>query len=222
MPQTSTSFFMGGRRTGGVPVELHVSSDQWTHLERELKGVRNGVERAIQYAINRAVRSGRTFVTNTLRDLLTTKRSNIFQRTETLLAKRGSLAGAVRVQGRRIGLPNFMLYGATLRRPMPAGGVRVRVHKDGSELQFKSAFLGIGLSGNKHVFVRDRKRGKQRQRKAHHRPNIGRNRQPIRALYGVSLLHEITERPVISRAVEAHMRDAFETELNRQVERLRK
>src|SRR5690554_1238502 len=98
MPQSSTSFFMGARRSGGVPVELHVSSDQWSHLERELKGVRNGVERAIQYSINRALRSGRTFVTNTLRDLLTTKRSNIFQRTSTDLAKRGKLTGSVRVQ----------------------------------------------------------------------------------------------------------------------------
>lgn len=202
-------------------VVITVDPAQVERIQRELSGVKNGLQRALVDAINKVLPKGRTVAVNGLAALLTVKRSNIFKRTNVERANRSKPFGIVRIMGRRIGLINFEHKDTRTKKAKKkwgdksAGrGVIARAYKGGAQEVFPHAFVAVGRraaktgEGNKHVFERAKTGGKRAPR------------LPIWSRRGLSLLDVYKEHPELVRETERKIQESLAEAVESQVDRI--
>lgn len=220
-------------------LRIEVSEEQLARVERDLRDVPNGVNKALIGAVNETLTAGRTMIVKQLTALLTVKSEDIRGSKKKgkgarITIKRATQArpvGLIRILGRRIGLINFKVRdtrpppesskpfagrslmevaGLAKRKRRHRGrGVIAQLFRTGPSKRFPEAFIAVGLSENRHVFERVQDRARRKQSKAHHRPNLGRHTQPIESLKGLSLLTVYREQPGLQEEVLDQVRRKF-------------
>lgn len=183
-----------------MPFEISVRLDraELNQLKRELAGVKNGVPRAMSAAVNRSLTTGRTLISKSVRDVATIKAGDV---KDAMKIKRASVAnpkGSIRIDHKPISLSKF-----TISQKKP--GVSARVWKGSGRTLYKHAFIATMRSGHKGVFRR-----------------VGRNRLPIKEIYGPTPEGLLRKRPALLESIKAAIGDAFRKNLESQVNRLLK
>lgn len=146
-------------------IEIRFDEQQLQNIERILQEIPRAVPRIMRSSINRTTTSLR-------RDILrmTTKEYRLQQKSIQSRVKLGPRAETRRLnrritlKSRQIGLINFAAR-------QTSQGVSAGIRRGGGRKMHRSAFIAIGLRNNRQVFQRR-----------------GRQRLPIRTLYGPSMI----------------------------------
>lgn len=186
-----------------MAVKLVIDTAMEARINAELQGIANGALKAMASGINKTLVAGRTLITKELSSIVNVQRRQIADRItlEKATATPTGLTGSIIIQRRRIGLINFgpKDTGKGKGRARKGQGVIAQAYRTGAPERFPTAFIATGLNRNRHVFTRFSKWKKVE--KAHHQPNVGRNKQQIRALKGLSLYDVYRKHPGVDARI---------------------
>lgn len=200
-------------------LRIEASRESIDRATRELREIPGAINKAVPAAAVRTLKKARTFVVRRLATILTAPRKAIIatsggkSRIHVIVLGAGENATARLVLAKRgIGLLNF-------KHTKTPTGIAFQLFKGGNWTVEAGSFIATGLNENRHVFVRDIKRGTYRQGKAHHKPNIGQLRQPIKAIRGVSLYTVYQRNPQWVVETQKLITEEFPRQLDNQVNR---
>lgn len=177
--------------------------EQIERAMKELARIKNGAPRALAAAINKTLPGVRTDIRREVQQRYTAKAGKIGKSIK--ISKRASpsdLTGVVAGNYKPIPLIDFKVSPKTITNPRPAGGLKVEVIKGESKM-LPHAFIAP-LGGTMQIAER-----------------VGKQRFPIKVLYGPSAIAAIQDDAVFARLNQAAA-DRLEKNLDHEIDRLDK
>lgn len=179
---------------------ITISEIQQETAQKALYHIKNGANKAISRALNRAADSGKAEAVKRITANYTVKSGSVRNKIEIKKSSEATLRAAVLSKGRPIPLSNFKTNPSNPPKKRPKV-LRAGVLKGGLK-PIKGAFLARSKSGKALVFQR-----------------IGKARYPLKALYGPSLPSMLgTEK--VSQFVEDRAKEVFDNRLGHEINRL--
>ncbi len=202
--------------------DIEIDEATYQNVRKQLAGVANGANKAIVGAINKSIAQGKTIVVNRMAELLTAKRGKILKHVRTKNATNASKVGSIIIDKRPMSLASFKVKDTTNRKTHTGSGVIAQVYKSGETRIFPHAFIATGLGakgeGNKLVFERIIGPS-HRVTNPHFAGNLGRLKQSLHTVTGVSLRGVVKEHPAIladaKKKVQAILHDQILSQIDR-------
>lgn len=185
-------------------IQFTIDDRDIREASRQLGAMSRLLPQILANAMNRALAPSKKAMLNGIQQATTLKRGRAAQAIGQYRANKNQLVAYLRFGRQRgIGARNF-------RHMVTAGnGVAIQPMRHQPPIRFRHAFVGTGLNGNRHVFVRDVRRPKGIVKRAHHKPNVGKKRHYLKVIYGPTVRAIVEKNPKIVEAVNAVASDVI-------------
>jgi hypothetical protein len=191
-----------------MKTSITIDKARFDELTAELKDMPGTIDRAGASAVAKTLKFGRTRLVRQFAETTTPKQKQIRQRITLRNVK--PLSGEIVINDRPFALSAFKLTRGTKKTPIAAEMIR------GERVAIPGAFRGVGFFGQ-HVLQRTA--GKLRLSRAHYPGNVGRLRQRVASVKGLSLIDLLLRRPQIEGDAIQDIGAKFEENLLSQVDR---
>jgi len=193
---------------------ITIKSESLDYVANQLRDMPKKIPQAIANAMNAGLRSGQSAIVRGVKKVVTiTDKDRIIKDTMIRKATPSNLSASVTITGRPIGALQFK------HTVVKGAGATLTAFKSQGTQIFPGGFKGIGASNNAHLFMRIRGTSYHVGSRAHHKPNIGRNMEKIRPIYGPKLSTIYSRNPQIKMDATAKSQKSLTNRLLSQVDR---